>query len=171
MTAIYKKIYTKPSLNDVWHVESDVYQSQTQFSNYCQIASNMLASSTSGFVSFKTVEPITTEELESRKYELKEFRPDLYNLFFKNIVENYVDLSKPIFTVAINPFNNIHTEIYEYDTWENLIFAYETYVTKEMVIVEGSYLKKCNNTLIEEFYLNDIKQNYIGNYTKWNLIY
>jgi hypothetical protein len=161
MTAIYKKIYTKPSLNDVWFFEKNFYL----FGEKPEI----IESKFDGFISKEEVATISVNELESRRLELKTIRPDLYTTLFETQIENLeYDLDYVINHIKNNnillpfdAFTTTLTEVIKFDTWENLIFAYETLVTEEFVNIEKNELKEYNNVLVEEFYIDDVKQQYI----------
>lgn len=173
MTATYKKIYTKPSVSDVWFFEIGIQKSQTQFSNYIKDVSESMTAENPGFINFKIEETITLEELESRKEELKEIRPDLYRLYFEITIEDVTDSTfilaadfakKHNIPVLMNPFSNTHIEIFEFDTWENLITAYGVLVADNDTVREitNDEATRYNNTIIEEFYIDNVKQDYIG---------
>jgi hypothetical protein len=164
MTALYKKIYTKSSLNDAWFFETNLNNPSDPFENP--------ESKFNGYISKSEIfEPtVSIDELESRKSELNTIRPDLYNNLFETKIEdldfnldytiNY--LKKYNIPLPFNPFTTILTGVVEFDTWENLIFAYESLVTVEVANSHKEILTKINNNLVEEFYLDGVKQSYVG---------
>jgi hypothetical protein len=152
MTAIYKKIYTKSSLNDVWFFEPSLNNLSDPLKNP--------ESEFNGYISKSEIfEPtISIDELESRKSELNTIRPDLdFNLDY---TINY--LKKYNIPLPFNPFTTTLTGVVEFDTWENLILAYESLVTVEVANSHKEALTKINNNLVEEFYLDGVKQSYVG---------
>ena len=173
MSAIYKRIYSKSSLDKSWFFEKNIIPNQNQFNDYIQEISEDLARKNLGFINFKIVESITLEELIPRKEELKGFRPDLYNFIFETTVEDAIDLTiitvidlikKYNIPIIINPFSNTYTEIFEFDNWENLITVYT-----ELVVNDETYINNVKNDLvlydnaiIEEFYIDNVKQDYAG---------
>lgn len=168
MSAQYKRIYSKPSLSDIWFFEKYVSLFVLDDNDFLTPEKEF-----SGYISSTVLETITLDELESRKDELNSIRPDLYNLLFEMIEEDYTDLSsgtvaelmkKHNVTPKINPFDIVRTEIIEFDTWENLINAYETIISRDGSLVPSikNDLTQFNNTLVEEFYISDVKQDYVG---------
>jgi hypothetical protein len=161
MTATYKSTYTKPSLNDLWHFEDKlgIEEQKTIEEEEGQYQ---------GYISTKWLESITHEEIATRKLELKTIRPDLYSMLFESITES----EDTLFNILkqhnkfpkFNPFTTTHTTIIEFDTWDNLIFSYEDLVAKNepKTMLAKNKLTNYNVTQIEEFYLDDVKQEYVG---------
>jgi hypothetical protein len=176
MSATYKRIYTKPSLDKVWFFEQVVANSSNSFSNYIENVSEYITSRVSGLTNFKVLDTITIAELEARKNELQELRPDLYNLIFESTTEDAIDLTiitvidlikKYNIPIIMNPFSNTLTEIFEFDSWENLITAYETLVVNDETVIAAikNDLVIYDNTIAEEFYIDGVKQDYVGKLT------
>jgi len=171
MSAVYKRIYTKSSLDKLWFFEQTIMP--TQFNNYIQDTSENITKLNLGFINYRIAESITLEELIMREEELKEIRPDLHDIVFKSTSEDSTDLSftttldlikKYNIPIPLNPFSNIYTEIFEFDNWENLITAYTELVVNDETFINNvkNSLVIYNNTLVEEFYIDDVKQDYVG---------
>jgi hypothetical protein len=173
MSATYKKIYTKPSVSDVWAFESDIMTIDFLTGNFNNIFAQKLNEEFSGFIGFEVLETITLEELESRKAELEQIRPDLYDMLFELIWNDYTDgttgtaielMKKHNIPPVFDAFSTTRTEIIEFDTWENSINAYETLTTQNKTYFDNlkDKLTEYNNTVVEEFYIDGVKQDYIG---------
>ena len=162
MTAIYKRIYTKSSLNDVWFFEKDLIL-------FRDFPIEFIEREFSGFISKDQFETISFDELDTRKEELKSIRPDIYTSLFETQIEDLnlnldyiINHMKKYNVLPFDAFTTTLTEVITFDTWENLINAYESLATDELVNAKQEELEKYNNNLVEEFYLDDVKQNYIG---------
>jgi hypothetical protein len=168
MSATYKQIYTKSSADDLWFFENQIMQQYSYNSTYIKNATEWITRHFPGFISIEIANSITVEELELRKNEL---RPDLYYFIFESIVEDPTELSaitvidyikKYNTPIILNPYENTHIELIKFDTWENLIAAYTSRVDSDFVIDIKHNLTEYNNTLVEEFYIDDVKQDYPG---------
>jgi hypothetical protein len=167
MSATYKQIYTKPSANDLWFFENDILHQYTSESNYVKNNNNRLTERFTGFISHEVETSITVEELELRKNEL---RPDLYYYIFELTFNDSADLSiitvidfikKYNIPIIINPYSTTHIETVKFDTWESLITAYSEIESSHFDNTKHN-LTEYNNTLVEEFYIDDVKQDYLG---------
>jgi uncharacterized protein YnzC (UPF0291/DUF896 family) len=177
MGATYKKIYNKPAVTDIWFFEKDFTDISIFNDNVIDTMTKFYSSEYTGFVNYELTETITFEELDLRKEELKTIRPDLYNLLYEievvdpsdSTTANLIELTKKHnMPPPWHPFLTVWTEVINFDTWENLINSYEEVIQG---ITEGTRnelkenLLKFNNTLTEEFYIDGVKQNYIGKLT------
>jgi hypothetical protein len=173
MGATYKKIYNKPTVTDVWFFEKDFSDISIFNDNVIDMMTKFYSSEYTGFTNYELTETITFEELDLRKEELKTIRPDLYNLLYELDVDDPSDsttvnllelIKKHNMPPPWNPFLTVWSEVINFDTWENLINSYEEGILRfeEDRKESKNNLLKYNNTLIEEFYIDGVKQNYIG---------
>lgn len=127
MTAVYKTITTRPSVNDLFYFEVDV----VGFA--CQL--NELHAEAAGLIALGTYEEvITPQEVKDRKSELASIRPDLVELLWPAEDECLIDLvldpSHPFYQgpkdPLFNPFVTTRTAYWTFDSLENLKTYYET---------------------------------------------
>lgn len=171
MTAKYIQITTRPSLNDVWLVEL-MQPTTTILVNGAGVDRVLPAdASYPGYVSRKYTNFVTWQELQSRFAEL---RPDIQQEFDKTLpqIDNpdglkllpWVIRMDPTnkWSLAYSPFELTYTFELEYDTFDNLKFAYESHIIEPLVSAVKKSIKQSKNTFKEEFFDNDILTSYVG---------
>ncbi len=151
MTVLYKAQVTRLSLDDLFFFE---FLSDIQFDNhfvrpYVDITDLNESGLFSKCISYTIEEMISWDEVFLRKDEL---RPDLkYQINSKNLTKDDMDGIGPLY----NPFSLTHTELVEYNSWEDAMSAYDTFFDLTYVIID--MLKQSNNTYIQEHYIDGIK--------------
>ena len=163
MTATLKTVITRPSLDGVFFFESLIYFNlipNFDFDSY-------VSSAGPGFIDTTIETPITWEEIESRKAEL---RPDLIDLLkYKNLVNPMLnDKSKNImWTLGINgeppfnPFSLTYTFQHHYETYDQLITNYNANL-KDRVLNFKSLILQTNNIGLERCFVDGVEVEFIG---------
>ena len=163
MTVLYKAQVTRPSLDDLFFFE--LVKSKNIFISPID---DTIKNSFSGCISYTFEEMISWDEVFLRKEEL---RPDLkYQIESNSLTKDDMIATGPKF----NPFSLTYTELVEYNSWEDAMFAYQTMFPDLGLVEYDSWedavltylefglidmLKKSNNTYVQEHYIDGIKVN------------
>ena len=158
MTAILETIISRPSLNDVFFFESFI--NWINIVNYDKYPLLM----GSGFISTELEIPITWEEIERRRLEL---RPDLIEMLKykrplapildRNVMWNIGSKGEPPF----NPFSLTYTFRHHYETYDQLISEYNLNL-KNLLLNFKSSIYQTNNTVVERCFVDGVEIEFKG---------
>ena len=158
MTAILETIISRPSLNDVFFFESFI--NWINIVNYDKYPLLM----GSGFISTELEIPITWEEIERRRLEL---RPDLIEMLKykrplapildRNVMWNIGSKGEPPF----NPFSLTYTFRHHYETYDQLISEYNLNL-KNRILNLKSLICQTNNTGVERCFVDGVEIEFKG---------
>ena len=161
MTAILETIISRPSLNDVFFFEFSI--NWINIVNYDKYPLLMGP----GFISTELEVPITWEEIERRRSEL---RPDLVEMLnYKRPLEPFIDWYKVSLMWSVgskgeppfNPFSLTYRFYHHYETYDQLIFNYNT-ILKDIIIGFKSIISQTNNTGVERCFVDGIEVDFKG---------
>ena len=169
MTAILETIITRPSLKDVFffepHVDFDFIPNGVTLDAY-------VAERGPGFITTELETPITWEEIESRKSELYELRPDLVEMLkYKRPLEPIVDYYKISLIWVIgangeppfNPFSLTYTFNHHYETYDQLIADYNKNL-KHRILGNKPKMIQTNNVGVERCFIDGVEVEFKGGF-------
>jgi hypothetical protein len=158
MTAILETIISRPSLNDVFFFESFI--NWINIVNYDKYPLLMGP----GFISTELEIPITWEEIERRRSELRpdliemlKYKKPLAPILDRNVMWNIGSKGEPPF----NPFSLTYTFRHHYETYDQLISEYNLNL-KNLLLNFKSLIYQTNNTVVERCFVDGVEIEFKG---------
>ena len=168
MTTTLETIITRPSLDDVFFFESIIEWNLTNEHYLDKQYDSYIESMGSGFISTELEVPITWEEIERRRSEL---RPDLVEMLkYKRPLEPFIDhhTSNSVMWVIgpkgeppFNPFSLTYKFYHHYETYDQLISGYNLNL-KKLILNFESLIRQTNNTGIERCFVDGVEVEFKG---------